>query len=123
MIRRPPRSTRTDTLFPYTTLFRSPGIHRPHATHAPARARCRHAADPIGAVCERCVRLGLGPAAVQWPRLPARSVLARPAHTCTPRPRVSQPETTPRRPRPLELAHTVQPLPHPVFGVELPNPP
>src|SRR3546814_7628334 len=28
MIRRPPRSTRTDTLFPYTTLFRSrPGRH------------------------------------------------------------------------------------------------
>src|SRR3546814_20242608 len=28
MIRRPPRSTRTDTLFPYTTLFRSPAtIH------------------------------------------------------------------------------------------------
>src|SRR3546814_4973255 len=26
MIRRPPRSTRTDTLFPYTTLFRSDGI-------------------------------------------------------------------------------------------------
>src|SRR3546814_5696790 len=30
MIRRPPRSTRTDTLFPYTTLFRSPfGGDRP----------------------------------------------------------------------------------------------
>src|SRR3546814_12505289 len=29
MIRRPPRSTRTDTLFPYTTLFRS--AHLPHA--------------------------------------------------------------------------------------------
>src|SRR3546814_15101419 len=28
MIRRPPRSTRTDTLFPYTTLFRSPGAQR-----------------------------------------------------------------------------------------------
>src|SRR3546814_10416362 len=28
MIRRPPRSTRTDTLLPYTTLFRSLG-HRP----------------------------------------------------------------------------------------------
>src|SRR3546814_5264999 len=33
MIRRPPRSTRTDTLFPYTTLFRSahargPGPHK-----------------------------------------------------------------------------------------------
>src|SRR3546814_3830661 len=27
MIRRPPRSTRTDTLFPYTTLFRSEIIH------------------------------------------------------------------------------------------------
>src|SRR3546814_3463236 len=27
MIRRPPRSTRTDTLFPYTTLFRSSGRH------------------------------------------------------------------------------------------------
>src|SRR3546814_9800854 len=27
MIRRPPRSTRTDTLFPYTTLFRSPRRH------------------------------------------------------------------------------------------------
>src|SRR3546814_7378335 len=26
MIRRPPRSTRTDTLFPYTTLFRSPVV-------------------------------------------------------------------------------------------------
>src|SRR3546814_4463115 len=34
MIRRPPRSTRTDTLFPYTTLFRSDrqgALHRPRA--------------------------------------------------------------------------------------------
>src|SRR3546814_2183391 len=28
MIRRPPRSTRTDTLFPYTTLFRSHGLRK-----------------------------------------------------------------------------------------------
>src|SRR3546814_8888165 len=28
MIRRPPRSTRTDTLFPYTTLFRSDGVEQ-----------------------------------------------------------------------------------------------
>src|SRR3546814_4524889 len=28
MIRRPPRSTRTDTLFPYTTLFRSPVLYQ-----------------------------------------------------------------------------------------------
>src|SRR3546814_6129580 len=39
MIRRPPRSTRTDTLFPYTTLFRS--LANAHA----ARAWCR---DGVG---------------------------------------------------------------------------
>src|SRR3546814_18357440 len=32
MIRRPPRSTRTDTLFPYTTLFRSTDVGRDDAT-------------------------------------------------------------------------------------------
>src|SRR3546814_2879761 len=35
MMRRPPRSTRTDTLFPYTTLFRS-GLHGDHAAPVPA---------------------------------------------------------------------------------------
>src|SRR3546814_15077725 len=33
MIRRPPRSTRTDTLFPYTTLFRSHGAAHGAAGH------------------------------------------------------------------------------------------
>src|SRR3546814_2645129 len=33
MIRRPPRSTRTDTLFPYTTLFRSPVTTMPTASN------------------------------------------------------------------------------------------
>src|SRR3546814_8506342 len=33
MIRRPPRSTRTDTLFPYTTLFRSPSLRRRFQTY------------------------------------------------------------------------------------------
>src|SRR3546814_2902082 len=32
MIRRPPRSTRTDTLFPYTTLFRSRGLRAARIT-------------------------------------------------------------------------------------------
>src|SRR3546814_4891480 len=46
MIRRPPRSTRTDTLFPYTTLFRSTGtqwrqIWPRHYVHR-WRARHRH---------------------------------------------------------------------------------
>src|SRR3546814_16928887 len=51
MIRRPPRSTRTDTLFPYTTLFRSirgrrrtkraTGPSRLSRPAGPARARLR----------------------------------------------------------------------------------
>src|SRR3546814_11169139 len=40
MIRRPPRSTRTDTLFPYTTLFRSQGK---------GEARVGEAASPLRA--------------------------------------------------------------------------
>src|SRR3546814_4146107 len=51
MIRRPPRSTRTDTLFPYTTLFRSQCIYVEWLTrcgwclkcHAYALAICRMA--------------------------------------------------------------------------------
>src|SRR3546814_10691061 len=41
MIRRPPRSTRTDTLFPYTTLFRSPPSdqRRPHRLGGDERHR------------------------------------------------------------------------------------
>src|SRR3546814_12218818 len=46
MIRRPPRSTRTDTLFPYTTLFRS--------------SRCSEAIADLDAIgprrCEQCRR-------------------------------------------------------------------
>src|SRR3546814_12569267 len=38
MIRRPPRSTRTDTLFPYTTLFRSPCAGQPPCRRYPLRA-------------------------------------------------------------------------------------
>src|SRR3546814_4023386 len=55
MIRRPPRSTRTDTLFPYTTLFRSAvsyhqlhrafgtkpaGHHQPRDRHGGEHRRC-----------------------------------------------------------------------------------
>src|SRR3546814_15480855 len=42
MIRRPPRSTRTDTLFPYTTLFRSvPNLPRFTREIASALIACR----------------------------------------------------------------------------------
>src|SRR3546814_17615081 len=72
MIRRPPRSTRTDTLFPYTTLFRSPcateqlrGIGMQDVEEQPARwcvrtevcriggEQCMHRADrkSNGAAC------------------------------------------------------------------------
>src|SRR3546814_5013680 len=48
MIRRPPRSTRTDTLFPDTTLFRSPAL-------GPTRGRAsrigRRASRPSSSVC------------------------------------------------------------------------
>src|SRR3546814_2390111 len=41
MIRRPPRSTRTDTLFPYTALFRSPPSAGPCACAPTASAQTR----------------------------------------------------------------------------------
>src|SRR3546814_9465856 len=50
MIRRPPRSTRTDTLFPYTTLFRSPAARTCAACARRSSARpgpdCRPAGRP-----------------------------------------------------------------------------
>src|SRR3546814_12975400 len=64
MIRRPPRSTRTDTLFPYTTLFRSAGPgaadrpYTPRGSPSPPVARaplCRRGGD-----CRRG-RAGLHP--------------------------------------------------------------
>src|SRR3546814_18736260 len=57
MIRRPPRSTRTDTLFPYTTLFRSEG--------ALTRARAELVRESSLAAIARALDLGpkliLGP--------------------------------------------------------------
>src|SRR3546814_12216726 len=45
MIPRPPRSTRTDTLFPYTTLFRSQGERR-----AACRTEAQHLMKRLSAV-------------------------------------------------------------------------
>src|SRR3546814_4935767 len=64
MIRRPPRSTRTDTLFPYTTLFRSrgrnpvPGRPRGQGRSFPPPPCC--AADDAlpGGAPRRRIRLG-----------------------------------------------------------------
>src|SRR3546814_9848159 len=50
MIRRPPRSTLTDTLFPYTTLFRSPASRHDRRPAAPAEpGRGRHSPAPTAA--------------------------------------------------------------------------
>src|SRR3546814_9305960 len=45
MIRRPPRSTRTDTLFPYTTLFRSRTRRRARNPYAPEIRKVLSEAD------------------------------------------------------------------------------
>src|SRR3546814_4790925 len=44
MIRRPPRSTRTDTLFPYTTLFRSV-LDQRHRDHGAVVGKADHGRD------------------------------------------------------------------------------
>src|SRR3546814_2162894 len=64
MIRRPPRSTRTDTLFPYTTLFRSYGFKqvdglprgRRSGTTPPRRRRRRSSGGRWRSGSGRCVR-------------------------------------------------------------------
>src|SRR3546814_18953733 len=64
MIRRPPRATRTDTLFPYTTLFRSPAADE--GARRQRRADRRIRVEPDGADRRR-LRYGLA-----GPRRPSR---------------------------------------------------
>src|SRR3546814_12179808 len=58
MIRRPPRSTRTDTLFPYTTLFRSLPPHRRQRLRLRGTATGRSARVPpmTYVVTEQCIK-------------------------------------------------------------------
>src|SRR3546814_15347014 len=63
MIRRPPRSTRTDTLFPYTTLFRSGAVAAARVGHAAAedrgdRADRRTCRRPDADAARPCDRVG-----------------------------------------------------------------
>src|SRR3546814_12651827 len=58
MIRRPPRSTRTDTLFPYTTLFRSLMLGlKCVVTNTDLVARLREEGLPTVGAAENVVRL------------------------------------------------------------------
>src|SRR3546814_7572662 len=74
MIRRPPRSTRTDTLFPYATLFRS--IRTSHVAVRPCRFkhRCRPGAWPRGPLASTRgeVVQGLHPRQPRAPEAPYR---------------------------------------------------
>src|SRR3546814_5438843 len=67
MIRRPPRSTRTDTLFPYTTLFRSPPpVLHPHTYQVPFSASHSHLT-----INSSSLRVWTRPSASGvWPRRP-----------------------------------------------------
>src|SRR3546814_18282994 len=54
MIRRPPRSTRTDTLFPYTTLFRSPLPHARLDTDGESTAPKKQKTRMLKCECAEC---------------------------------------------------------------------
>src|SRR3546814_7094926 len=80
MIRRPPRSTRTDTLFPYTTLCRSfLGELEP----VPLRCRrqlLRIEADPAPSVCEVDLATGMDLEDIVSPGLDADILRPAPTH-------------------------------------------
>src|SRR3546814_20265693 len=74
MLRRPPRSTRTDTLFPYTTLFRSRIIfhHQRIFARAVDARRADHRFDFLHLIlvaAENSAELGKGKAEQPAPRL------------------------------------------------------
>src|SRR3546814_3426426 len=81
MLRRPPRSTRTDTLFPYTTLFRSSLMKNDWGFAAPQSPRCVRADQAAGgrraALVSGRERLGVATsrrdAALARPTIPAAS--------------------------------------------------
>src|SRR3546814_19570645 len=75
MIRRPPRSTRTDTLFPYTTLFRSPkpGVSTSKAAPVHLSVSVSAAGAPV------TVRTGIAPTPTDYklPKPPSDLVAGR----------------------------------------------
>src|SRR3546814_20029702 len=122
MIRRPPRSTRTYTRFPYTPLFRSAGAaprdrdgRRPAAAVAAAlHRRARGAANTFSGAGGRH---GIPDRARRAPRHP-RPAPATPRHAAFARPR-PHPRATWRTPRPT---HHPCPNPPTVTGQTRDNP-
>src|SRR3546814_11732797 len=113
MIRRPPRSTRTDTLFPYTTLFRSRGPAMGLADYLSLRElRGRIFPQQVGGAGPKCIE----PASPR-PRLAAARIPPRPLPRdarCDPT-RVASGKRVPSRfhtRRPPPSSHTThQPIP------------
>src|SRR3546814_5890492 len=82
MIRRPPRSTRTDTLFPYTTLFRSLSL-QPQLRAYARSSKAEHAAllqlahwiyrygSPVHAEIREAPDVGRAPQALLWVEIAA----------------------------------------------------
>src|SRR3546814_8192681 len=61
MIRRPPRSTRTDTLFPYTTLFRSSWVDEANPAYVLPECRLKsrkRMTDQIPEPCDTLIEAG-----------------------------------------------------------------
>src|SRR3546814_12635831 len=115
MIRRPPRSTRTDTLFPYTTLFRS-GRLRPHGRLLQLRGYGLHPRHRDAGE----IAVGHGPALCAHLAAPrTRPMVAGLAywHLPRPHPRLRHPNRRAQaflaRPRCPALCPHAQPLPQP----------
>src|SRR3546814_20486380 len=90
MIRRPPRSTRTDTLFPYTTLFRSGPERRIALALVTIRASIT---SPGGDHWSECT-VKSGAVLTSWPRAESRSaVVSAPGCGRVPRTRAINPRT------------------------------
>src|SRR3546814_2050540 len=80
MIRRPPRSTRTDTLFPYTTLFRSPA--QSSATACAGARKIKRARDDAGPSTRRGDGIGTrSPSATQTTAFAISSSIRSEEHT------------------------------------------
>src|SRR3546814_20928226 len=108
MIRRPPRSTRTDTLFPYTTLFRS----LPPPDDGRGAAACARAGRPPGAPHAPPPQPARA-AAAAWPaaRPPAHHPPLDRARRPADRPRLEQ---APRQAAAARRGHRLLPLAEPV---------
>src|SRR3546814_18154046 len=120
MIRRPPRSTRTDTLFPYTTLFRSHQKGDPHHYDGGSRSprqvgQARNLRQQHRRGCATPNRVGIG-RPHQTRRPPQRTPTSRPPPLPAP-----PPPPPPRPPTPPPPPPPTPPAPPPSRPAPLPS--